>query len=236
MATNGVWKVLQHDPIEKLAENLWRVEGALPNISLRRVMTVIRLGDGRLVVHSPISMDEASMKELEAWGTVAFIVVPNGYHRLDAPAWKARYPNARVLAPKGSKKKVEEKIAVDGDVTELADGSVRVVPLSGIKDLEVALVVDSKDGASIIVNDAVFNMDMPKKMFDRMIVSVMGSAPGPRVSRLFKLLGVKDKAAFRHDLEKLAATPRLQRLIVAHAKMANGTDAAAALTKAATFV
>jgi glyoxylase-like metal-dependent hydrolase (beta-lactamase superfamily II) len=233
---NDDWKVLKHEPIEKLTENLWRVEGTLPSISLRRVMAVVRLSDGRLVVHSPISLDEAGMKELDAWGKVAFIVVPNGFHRLDAPAWKKRYPEARVLAPRGSRKKIEEKLTVDGDATELSDPSLRVFALSGIKDSEVALVVESKDGASVIVNDAVFNMDMPSKLFDRLIVSAMGSAPGPRVSRLFKMLGVKDKAAFKADLEKLAATPRLQRLIVAHTKMATGPDASAALTKAATFV
>src|SRR6266542_7018228 len=49
---NG-WTVLAHDPIEKLAENLWRVRGSLPRMTLKRVMTVARLDDGRLVVHSP---------------------------------------------------------------------------------------------------------------------------------------------------------------------------------------
>jgi hypothetical protein len=199
-------------------------------------MTIARMSDGRLVVHSAIALDEASMKEVEAWGTPAFLLVPNGYHRLDAPAWKRRYPQARVLAPRGSRKKIAEKVPVDGDVTELSDAALRVVPFNGIKNFEVALVVESNDGASVIVNDAVFNMPMPKKLLERLIVSAMGSAPGPRVSRLFKLLGVNDKAAFRADLETLAATPRLQRLIVAHTTMATGPAAAAALQKAATFV
>ncbi len=227
------WNALKHEPIEKLSENLWRIEGTLPNMSLRRVMTVVRLADGRLVVHSPIALDDAGMKELEAWGTPAFIVVPNGFHRLDAPAWKARYPNARVLAPKGSRKRVEQKLPVDGTVDELpADPGLRVVPLSGINDGEVALVVTSKDGTSVIVTDAVFNMDRGHKFFDRVMMSLMGSGPGPRVTRIFKMIALKDKAAFRADLEKLAATPNLQRFIVAHGKLASGADAAGTLRAA----
>ncbi len=55
------WRVLAHGPAEPLAENLWRVEGALPGMSLRRVMTVAKRTDGRLVVHSAIALEEGAM-------------------------------------------------------------------------------------------------------------------------------------------------------------------------------
>ena len=32
------WATLPHDRIQKLSENVWRVEGALPHLSMRRVM------------------------------------------------------------------------------------------------------------------------------------------------------------------------------------------------------
>src|SRR6266542_935000 len=110
---NG-WTVLAHDPIEKLAENLWRVRGSLPRMTLKRVMTVARLDDGRLVVHSPIALDETALATLEAWGTPAFLVVPGRFHRMDVPAWKRRYPAARVLVPRGSRRFVAEVVGVDG--------------------------------------------------------------------------------------------------------------------------
>src|SRR5690242_7905964 len=104
--TADAWTVIEHGPIEKLSENLWRVEGALPRMSLRRVMTAARMFDGRLVLHSAIALEESAMKELEAWGTPSFLVVPNAYHRRDAPGYKRRYPNITVLAPRGSRAKV----------------------------------------------------------------------------------------------------------------------------------
>src|SRR5882757_9525585 len=76
------WRVLPHGPIQSLAENLWRIEGELPHFSLRRVMTVVRLGDGRLVIHSAIALEEPAMQRLEAWGTPAFLLFPHARHRL----------------------------------------------------------------------------------------------------------------------------------------------------------
>src|SRR5690606_38404698 len=81
----------EHGPLERLEDNLWRVEGALPNMALRRVMTVVRMADGRLVIHSAIALPDELMAQIEAWGRPSYLLVPNAYHRLDAPAYKARY-------------------------------------------------------------------------------------------------------------------------------------------------
>ncbi len=117
------WNVLPHGPIEVLAENLRWVQGSLPGMSLKRVMTVARMADGRLVIHNAIALEDGAMKEIEAFGTPAFLIVPNGGHRLDAPAYKKRYPALSVFAPKGARKKVEEVIsfAVPDDDTRRSD-------------------------------------------------------------------------------------------------------------------
>ncbi len=231
------WKVLPHGPIEKLADNLWWVQGSLPGMSLKRVMTIAKLGDGRLVVHNGIALEESAMKEIEAWGRPAFLLVPNGGHRLDAPAYKKRYPEIRVLSPRGSRAKVEEVIAVDGTYEDFpsVDG-VRLEMLSGVADAEGAMIVRSSDGTTVVLNDAVFNMDRKRDPLGFFFTTVLGSAPGPRVSRLAKLVYVKDKRALRENLERLALTPELTRLIVAHEKVASGAAAAAALKTAATFL
>jgi hypothetical protein len=231
------WTVLPHGPIEKLAENLWRVEGALPRMTLRRVMTLARMNDGRLVVHNAISLDEPSMMEIEAWGTPSFLIVPNGFHRLDAPAYRKRYPAIKVIAPRGSRTKVEEVISVDGTYEDFpADPSVRFEPLRGIKDVEGVMLVQSGDGMTVVLNDVVFNMDPKKDFLGWFITSLLGSAPGPRISRLVKWVMVKDAAALRSDLERLAETPRLARVVVAHEKVATGAGAAQALKTAAAML
>jgi hypothetical protein len=83
------------------------------------------------------------------------------------------------------------------------------------------------------LNDVVFNMDRKRDPLGFFFTTLLGSAPGPRVSRLAKLMFIKDKRALRDYLLKLAETPELTRLIVAHEKVAHGPNAAAALRKAA---
>ena len=82
------WTVLPHGPLEKLSENLWRLEGTMPNGNTKRIMTIARMKDGRLVIHNAIALEPALQSEIEAFGTPASIVVPNGFHRQDAKIYK----------------------------------------------------------------------------------------------------------------------------------------------------
>lgn len=233
------FQVLPHGPFVHLAENLWWVQGSLPNMSLKRVMTVARLeGPGSpLVIHNAIALEEPLMRELEAWGTPRYLIVPNGGHRLDAPAYKKRYPELQVFAPLGSRRKVEEVLPVNGTYSDFPEvPSLELRTLPGISETEGAMIVTSKDGRTIVLNDVVFNMDRPKDVLGLVITTAFGSAPGPRISRLAKLMFVKDKHALKAELKGLAAMPGLQRLVVAHDKVAHGPDAKRALETAAGYL
>jgi hypothetical protein len=231
------WHVRSHGPIVPLAENLWWVTGSIPMMSLKRVMAIARRTDGRLVIHSAIAMAEEQMRELEALGEPAFLVVPSSNHRIDAPAYKKRYPGMKVLAPRGAVKGVEPKVHVEGVYEDYpADDAVSLEPLAGMKESEGLMRVRSKDGTTLVFNDAVFNMDRPDDVLGYCVTAMFGSAPGPRVSRVAKLAIIGDQRALRADLTRLAETPDLVRLMVAHEKVAHGADAAAALRQAATFL
>jgi len=231
------WAVREHGPLEKLADNLWWAWGTLPGMSLRRMMVVARRTDGRLVVHNAIAMREDQQRELEALGELAYLVVPNRGHRLDAPRYKRRYPGVKVVAPRGGRKGIEEAVAVDLTYDEYpADDAVRFEMLRGVNDEEGVMIVKSSDGTTLVLNDTVFNMDRKRDPLGFLFTTILGSAPGPRISRLVRLVFIKDKRALRADLERLAATPGLVRVAVAHEKIAHGEDAAATLRKAATYL
>lgn len=235
---NTEWKVLPHGPIEKLADNLWRVEGSLPNMPLKRVMTVARRRDGRLVVHNAIALEEPAMREIEAWGTPAFLVVPNGWHRLDAPAFKARYPQITVLCPRGARKKVAEVVAVDGTYDDFPrdDDSVTLEHVPGVRDVEGVMTVRSSDGATTLVfNDLLFNMPHLPGVQGLVLRYVTASSGGPRIARIARIAMVRDKAAVRGALERLADTPGLARVIVSHHETIAADPARALRAVAATL-
>jgi hypothetical protein len=213
---NESWIVLPHRPLEKLAENLWRVEGDLPQGGGTRVMTIARLGDGRLVIHNAIALEESLMAEIEAFGTPSAIVVPNGFHRLDAKVFKKRYPSAKVFCPKGARKKVSQVVEVDGSYDDApSDDTVRLQHLDGTREGEGVLEVRSSDGVTVTLNDAVCNLPQ----LSGAIGFLLGPTGRASVPRFTRWMVMKEKAPFRAHLERLAHTENLRRVIVSHGKM-----------------
>jgi hypothetical protein len=216
------WNVFPHRPVEKLAENIWRVEGDLPQGDGTRVMTLARLRDGGLLVHNAIALEEQLMKEIEAFGTPTAIVVPNGFHRLDAKVYKERYPSAKVYCPAAAKKKVSQVVHVDGSYEDAPhDDTVKLTHLDGTRNGEGVLEVKSSDGVTITFNDAICNLGKTP--------GIMGFflAPTGRasVSRMARWLVMKEKDPFRTHLGKLAETPTLKRIIVSHGAMISSKPA-----------
>lgn len=204
------WTVLPHKPIEKLADNLWRVSGKLGDV--QRQMVLAKLRDGRVVVDNAIALDDAAMAELEAWGEPAVLLVPNGYHRQDARIWKQRYPKLTVVAPPRGRKRIEKVVAVDAATHEApGDDTVRVVAMDGCAS-DTLLEVRSGDAVTLVFCDAILNV--PKRS------GVIGFllAPTGQVStpRLQRWIGMQDKRAFAGHLERLAETPDLRRLLFGH--------------------
>jgi len=211
------WRVLPHRQIEELEANLWRVQGSLEGMGLRRVMTIARREDGDLVIHNGIALDEPAMKRIEAWGKPGYIIVPNAYHRLDAPAFKRRYPDAKVLCPRGATKKVADVVAVDGTYDDFtADDSVSFESLGGVRDAEGVMVVRSAGGTTLVFNDILFNMPHGSGVAGLFFRHVTQSTGGPRISRVVRWFVMKNRAALRASLERLANTPELTRIIVSH--------------------
>lgn len=216
------WTVVPHKPIEKLEPNVWRVEGELPGRpSARRVMTVVKLASGGLLVHNGIALEEELMQELEAFGKPEVLIVPNGFHRLDAKIYKQRYPQLRVLCPAGARKKVAQVVAVDGTYDDFPrDDTVRMYHLDGAKQSEGVVEIKSPSGTTFVLNDAVFNL--PK--VGGVVGFMLGPTGRPAVPRVFRWFFVKDRAAFSAAIEQMAATPDFKRVIISHGKVLERAD------------
>ena len=228
------WKVLPHGPVEQLTERLRVVEGSL-GIPLKRWMSVVRLDDGSLVFHSAVALDPSTQKSLEAWGTPRYLIVPNPWHRLDAPAYKTRYPDLKVFAPEGAKGRIGKAVAIDGFYDALPPmAPLTIRYLDGIAKREGYLELVEPSGTTLIFNDAVFNQEHLPGFFG-FVYKTIGSSGGPRVTPLIKLAMLKDKAALRAHFERLADTPNLKRVIMSHGARVESEPAAFLRQVAATL-
>jgi hypothetical protein len=68
-------------------------------------MTVIRLPDNRLIVHSPCAIDTETKANLNALGQVAFIVAPGNFHYLHIESAQAAFPQAETFICPGLERK-----------------------------------------------------------------------------------------------------------------------------------
>jgi hypothetical protein len=226
------WTVVDHDPIVRCEPNLWLADGAVPGMALRRRMSVFRSADGLLVFHNAVPLREEEMVALERWGRPAFLVVPNRFHRLDLHAWKARYPELRILAPPEAARAVAEVVPVDGDYGTLpGDPALAVHPIEGWKLGEAVLEVRSGSRVSLVVGDVVMN-NAPAPGLRGLLLRAIGSVGGPKVTPLGRLLGVRDARAVAGTLRRLAAIPGLARLVPSHGTVVE-VGAAEALRRAA---
>jgi hypothetical protein len=95
---------------------------------------------------------------LEDFGKPAFLIVPNGHHRLDARIWKDRYPSIHVVAPSGARAKVEETVPVNSTHADFGDPNVVFITVPGTGNNEAALEVTGPNGSTLILNDMVGNL------------------------------------------------------------------------------
>lgn len=212
----STWKVLPHGAITQLSACVATVTGslAMPLTILERRMTIVRLSDGRLVIYSAMSLDDEGTRALESLGTPAFLVVPSHLHRLDAPAWKARFPEMTVVAPSGARGKVEELVPVDTSAPRFEDPRVRFVEVEGTAGREGALEIDEDGRLTIVLNDIVGNLPTS----DGIVLRTLGFATErPRIPRMAKRMLVKDSKALRRQLETWAERP-VARVLVSHGR------------------
>ncbi len=210
------WTVFPHGPIEKPSANLWRVEAQFPNAPFLRNMHVARMKDGGLVIHNAIALNDDEMKALEGWGTPKWLIVPNGGHRQDARIWKQRYPDMKVIAPPGSKAKVERIVKVDETKPEL-DDTVRYEVLDGTKEREGVMCVTDNGKSSLVFCDGVMNnRSHHLRGFGGFMMGLAGfKSDALKVTFPARMAIVADKKAYRAHLERLA-TSDLARIDMAH--------------------
>jgi len=172
------------------APDLWSAEytlawqfGLVP-IPVR--MTVIRLRDGALVVHSPAPLDAALRAELDALGRVAFLVVPAAHGKFARVA-AAAYPSAQVLEAERA--------------PEAWAGEVETQLVAGFRLREVVLL--HRPSRTLVITDLAFNIHRAEHRFARLFFRANGMWQHFGPSRLIRRLAVSSRAEMRRSLEAI---------------------------------
>jgi len=205
-------------PLRKLADDLWVADRpqAFYGLPVGTRMTIIRLADGRLLLHSPVMLDTGLRAELDALGPVAFAVAPNRVHHLYAGDVATAYPGTRLWIGPGLERKRPDLVfeAILGDeAPEPWRGQVDQVFFRG-RPYENEVTFFHRASRTLILCDLAFNFGprtaTPTKLLMKLIRSYGHLGP----STLDPWL-IRDRAAARESLECILAWD-FDRIIVAH--------------------
>jgi len=102
---------------------------------LRTRTTVVRLEDGSLLLHTPAPPSPALAEELRALGPVRWLVVPNCWHHLGAPAAAEHFGDAKLVGPASALRR-NPALRLDLDLHEGQFGELvpelEALPLAGV--------------------------------------------------------------------------------------------------------
>jgi hypothetical protein len=223
------WTITPHDPIEKIDDNLWAVESAVPGLPIRRRMCIIKRTDGQLVFLNAVPLDEKALAEVTAWGKPAFLVIPHDQHGVDAHAFSQKL-GVRIYGPKANEAKMRARWDLAGTIEEMpSDPGVTFESLDGTKTGEPVGIVRTGGRVSLLFSDAYqdatgYRLPLPLRL--------LGFGGGPKVVPVFKWFFTRDKAALKAHLARLAALPGLERIVPCHGAIKK-SDAAATLNQVA---
>ena len=212
------WTVLPHGKVIELDPNLLTVTGDIhmPLTDLPRRMTIARLADRRLVVFSAIALDDAGMQVIEAYGRPAFLIVPSDKHRLDAKIWKDRYPEMVVATPEGARKNVSDVVPTDTIAPNFGDASVLFQTVSGTRGRESAMVVQTPNGTTLVLNDLVGNIRNSKGFGGWFLRMTNFAGDEPQIPKPVSWTMIDDRAALRAQFLRWSVLPGLKRILVSH--------------------
>lgn len=213
--------MLPRDTMRQIHSDVWITEAPLRflGIEVGARMTVVRLPDSKLLLHSPIAASAELVREVGALGTVAFLVAPNRLHHLFVGEWKQAFPEAAVyVAPGLETKRADLEIAgVLRDEPEAGWAETLDQVLMGGFPLANEVVFFHRPSRTLIGTDLAFNVGPSSPFATRLFVRLAGTY-GSLAPTLLERLAVRDRAAFRRSLERLLAWP-FERVVVAHGEV-----------------
>jgi hypothetical protein len=185
-------------------------------VRLRARSTVIRLPDRRLLIHSPPLPSPDLCAEIEALGEVSYLLIPNCFHHLAAPAFAARYPSAAVIGPRSAAAKNRD-LKLQHELTPEALTSVipdfDVIPLEGCPFLDETVLFHRPTG-SLLGADLLISAGAGDHFSWRWAARITGCYDKPSVPPDVRGKTRANQATAR-AIDRMTSLP-IQRILVAH--------------------
>jgi hypothetical protein len=196
------------DRIWTLSRPVW-----FGGVRLRGRTTVVRLAGGELLLHSPAPPTDELAAELRALGPVRWLVIPNCFHHLGAPAAAARFPEAQVVGPASALKR-NAALRIHVNLRDAQLDEFERLPLEGVPFLDET-VLYHRPTETLLGADVVLCAHADDHWTWRWAARITGCYERVRVPPDVRKK-IVDKAAAARSVRAMVERPA-RRLIVGHA-------------------
>ncbi len=206
--------------LKSIAPDIWiadrplRLPFILGDIGCR--MTIVRLGDRGLFLHSPIPLDAEIRTALNDIGPVRKIVAPSRAHHLFVGDYVNAYPGAKLHAAPGLPEKRKD-LNFDSILGDEADpdweGQIEQHLFGGAPVLN-EVVFFHPASRSVIFSDLIFNVPAEDASKARVFNWLTGAAGHFGPHRLIRRM-ISDRQAARASVEKILQW-NFDRVVVSH--------------------
>lgn len=168
-----------YEPInvyKALAPNIGIVDGPFEYLTIGGIrlplpfttrMTVVRLANGELLLHSPVAFNAALAKDLQSRGVIRHLVSPNQFHYAHIGEWADAFPEAITWGTPQAQKRAQSRRIRVSFAKRLSD----TAPVEWQEEIDQTLVPGGifkefvffhKSSKTLILTDTIINIELHK--------------------------------------------------------------------------
>ena len=203
--------------LEQVGEGIWSTTRPMRfwGIETGTRMTVIRLENGGLFVHSAVGLDYETHAAVDALGPVRAVVAPSKFHHVFVPAWRDAYPEAILCCCPGlvAKRPDVSWHRVLGDQPEALWSRDLEQVHFGARTLEDEVVFFHRPSRTLVCSDMVFNLAKHPSRLTRAAAWLLGNRE-PGATYLEHVM-IRERAAARDQMDRMLRWD-FERILLAH--------------------
>ena len=200
--------------LRQFGPNIWTVDqpSNFIGVPLGLRMTIVRLANQQLVIHSMSPCDAETHTAIQTLGEVRYLIAPNLEHTRFIDEWLNDYPEAILYAPT-DKLLAKHRTAQSRNTLPFHHEDLLCLAINGMPRLQ-EFAFFHKESQTLILTDLAFNLGGEMSLWGNCFLRLNGAYNRFTPTRILKSL-IKDQNAFCDSIQTVARWD-FKQIIVAH--------------------
>ncbi|MCF6325071.1 MAG: DUF4336 domain-containing protein [Gammaproteobacteria bacterium] len=201
--------------LRQFGPNIWIVEqpSNFLGVPFGLRMTIVRLSNQQLLIHSMIPSNEQTNTAIDALGEVRYLISPNLEHTRFIQAWQQRYPDSELYGPTDQCLTKHALAGHSRNLLPFQHTNIQCIAVNGMPRLQ-EFVFFHEESQTLILTDLAFNLGGSMSLWSKSFLRLNGAYNRFTPTRILKSL-IKDRTAFNDSIQAISKW-NFKQIIIAH--------------------